>query len=885
MRKILFLLLFTIASYGQAVFDEGIQIKNNTTDNSATKVNVQSTDGTINTISKSDLVNVVEVNDVPSLPLTGVADKIYVVKNINKIYRWNGTFYQELAVSDISGLQAQIDLKANNSDVVKLTGDQTISGQKSFSLTGKIDMKTDNAFPAITATALGSNAWYAASFINNSSYPYSSALILQTSLSGGVGNRALDVSNQSPIGTGIFSNASNGGVSISSESHNGDSYVSNIAYGGTGRNYVGRNNGTETYSVDKIGNVLGNSYIKRSTPANNILLAGGGDLAQGTAFNKNFGLNTGDVVGATTLLNQYSTTPIDWTATAFNSGQVVFYGGKQWIAKMATVAGDVPSVSSKWEEITFEATQTALDAKASEKKASKGLISGDSTIAQYLTQSSVSSFLLTPFDVSNGCSITDISVPGNTILQQKTAYEALNDKNTYDWVIVQIGLNDTDPSELASVAIARLQSYINSINSFKKSDCKVIISVMNPIKARFRTLYGDAQWMVAYNKWKSMNEAISGFGSNPITGVSYRVINHARLLKDDVDNLASIYDIGDFVHENNTAREIIANEYRSALINLGFFKSSQPLKSPFYDYKGGKFSGTLAFDNSNAGIFFNSAILNNQNVFLNDGWAYGINSDNIGRIHFSISQSQNVNKYGALATFKNMLSYSSVGIGINGASIIGSLNIKQGPNLNLTVLSGDIDATAIQFNAFNDAGNANIPIEYKASKFIFNVSNSEAVRINESKQLLIGQNTDNGSGSIVQVNGTISASPATTANQVVVKSQLDAVAARPYKVYTVNMNQISTSAPTIVTTYENTLGGSIVWTRIGVGDYRGTLTGAFTSLKTVAFTSLAGAVSMTPLFINGERVSNNEIRITTYNGMTPTDGLMTNAIIEFRVYN
>ena len=73
-----------------------------------------------------------------------------------------------------------------------------------------------------------------------------------------------------------------------------------------------------------------------------------------TGFNKNIGLGGSDVVGANTLLNQYSTTPIDWTATAFNSGQVVFYGGKQWIAKMATVAGDVPSVSSKWEEITFE---------------------------------------------------------------------------------------------------------------------------------------------------------------------------------------------------------------------------------------------------------------------------------------------------------------------------------------------------------------------------------------------------------------------------------------------------------------------------------------------------------------------------------------------------
>jgi len=74
-----------------------------------------------------------------------------------------------------------------------------------------------------------------------------------------------------------------------------------------------------------------------------------------TGFNKNIGLGGSDVVGANTLLNQYSTTPVDWTATTFNSGQVVFYGGKQWIAKIATVAGDVPAVSSKWEEITFEA--------------------------------------------------------------------------------------------------------------------------------------------------------------------------------------------------------------------------------------------------------------------------------------------------------------------------------------------------------------------------------------------------------------------------------------------------------------------------------------------------------------------------------------------------
>lgn len=114
---------------------ENIQITNNTTSLTATKVNVQDANGVINTISKSDLVNVVEVNDVPSLPLVGEVGKIYVVKNVNKIYRWNGTFYQGLAVTDIT-YQSIIDalnyVPANDVDVVHKTGAETIAGLKSF---------------------------------------------------------------------------------------------------------------------------------------------------------------------------------------------------------------------------------------------------------------------------------------------------------------------------------------------------------------------------------------------------------------------------------------------------------------------------------------------------------------------------------------------------------------------------------------------------------------------------------------------------------------------------------------------------------------------------------------------------------------------------------
>ena len=101
MKRILFLLLLTVSVYGQnpSRFAK-IQITGNANSVTATKVNVQEADGVVNTIAKNDLIDVVEVNDVPSLPLVGEAGKIYVVKNLNKIYRWNGTFYQELAGSD-----------------------------------------------------------------------------------------------------------------------------------------------------------------------------------------------------------------------------------------------------------------------------------------------------------------------------------------------------------------------------------------------------------------------------------------------------------------------------------------------------------------------------------------------------------------------------------------------------------------------------------------------------------------------------------------------------------------------------------------------------------------------------------------------------------------
>ena len=110
---------------------------------------------------------------------------------------------------------------------------------------------------------------------------------------------------------------------------------------------------------------------------------------------------------------------------------------------------------------------------------------------------------------------------------------------------------------------------------------------------------------------------------------------------------------------------------------------------------------------------------------------------------------------------------------------------------------------------------------------------------------------------------------------------------RPYKVYTALISQSGTNAP-VATVLENTLGGTVVWTRIGTGQYEATLSSAFTVDKTV------------PIYINGSfvvkridilRTGSSTVLINTFT--EPTHGNYTlsdsllggGASVEFRVYN
>lgn len=117
-----------------------------------------------------------------------------------------------------------------------------------------------------------------------------------------------------------------------------------------------------------------------------------------------------------------------------------------------------------------------------------------------------------------------------------------------------------------------------------------------------------------------------------------------------------------------------------------------------------------------------------------------------------------------------------------------------------------------------------------------------------------------------------------------------------YKVYSALITQSLTNAPT-ATVFENTLGGTIVWTRNGLGDYSGTLTGAFPAAKTflLGFNQTTPASNVVHVgsaveigagalhYYYLQRISDDVIGLLSTNGVDAED-LNNNVFIEIRVY-
>ena len=115
-------------------------------------------------------------------------------------------------------------------------------------------------------------------------------------------------------------------------------------------------------------------------------------------------------------------------------------------------------------------------------------------------------------------------------------------------------------------------------------------------------------------------------------------------------------------------------------------------------------------------------------------------------------------------------------------------------------------------------------------------------------------------------------------------AQAAATAASAPKVYRALLTQSGTNAP-VATVLENTLGGTVAWTREDAGVYVATLAAVFGIGKTVA------KISPYSLEYDGfnaqcgiRDLTVNSFRVLTQDAFVPSDGLLNSTWVEILVY-
>ena len=109
-----------------------------------------------------------------------------------------------------------------------------------------------------------------------------------------------------------------------------------------------------------------------------------------------------------------------------------------------------------------------------------------------------------------------------------------------------------------------------------------------------------------------------------------------------------------------------------------------------------------------------------------------------------------------------------------------------------------------------------------------------------------------------------------------------------YLVYTALLTQTGTNAP-VATVLDNTLGGTVVWSRDSQGIYVATLSGAFTANKTTPISQReqqsADNVDDIPKWLTGLRLTDNTYGLNTGNSdIGLSDSVLSGVFIEIRVY-
>lgn len=226
---------------------------------------------------------------------------------------------------------------------------------------------------------------------------------------------------------------------------------------------------------------------------------------------------------------------------------------------------------------------------------SRGIIIGNSTLAAYLANS-VASYVFSPAEITAGYYINSIARAGDGIGEQKTRWDTVTNKTTYDWIWVQIGLNNVNPAQTVAAIMPFYQALIDDIRN-DAPDIKIIIAKMSPGKGAWPTRYPGNE-AAAEVKFLAMQDAMMGIGPNAITGADVLVSESYDLSVDGSGYLKTEYELAppDGIHPNNTWRAILGELIHSTIEDLGFAKVINMPREIFvyreeyeYDYRNAAF--------------------------------------------------------------------------------------------------------------------------------------------------------------------------------------------------------------------------------------------------------------------------------------------------------
>ena len=243
----------------------------------------------------------------------------------------------------------------------------------------------------------------------------------------------------------------------------------------------------------------------------------------------------------------------------------------------------------------------------------------------------------------------------------------------------------------------------------------------------------------------------------------------------------------------------------------------------------------------------------------------------------------------------------SIGIGVSSLAIseTGNDNISIGYQSGANLFSSGFNTIIGSQAGLTTDGASNVFIGYKSGRLNEGSSNifigKESGENETGSELLYIDPTNTTTPLIkgdfaadtLRINGSLSVRDVTTGSstdntlgwnsstkKVTIKSD-------DYLVYTALITQTGTSAPT-ATVLKNTLGGTVVWSYNGVGDYTATLSGVFTANKTTV-TAISNNIS-TAKEASGVWETTSTIDVYTTDAWDSANDVLNVSFFEIRVY-